>query len=333
MWSLFADKNEASSENETSSDDSEKIPKQDIVPQQLIDNYTLMAKDMNLHKEMPYYCAYSMPAVVLTIGQSNWPLLKSTVELLASHLHFKVRHTVASSLHELANVLGPDIATDDLTPLFDEFLKDLDIVKIGILKHLGDFLKQIRKSKRNSYLPRLTEFLKICNDTNWRYVEEFLKQLLYIMELNIFKPILITRHVRDYCRFFLADNIAALRDASLQLVRLLQQCSVKRGFDVFFIFLQTTEFIKYISNKDRMTSSFLVSLAEQFAHSKNWKHRQTFALLCCQLVSPTKKALTVDQFICEMLPHLLDLSWDPVANVRLVVARTISQNYFKNGNV
>lgn len=94
---------------------------------------------------------------------------------------------------------------------------------------------------------------------------------------------------------------------------------------------QTTEFIKYISNKEVITSSFLVCLAEQFAHSKNWKHRQTFALLCCQLVSPQHKALSVEQFTNEMLPHLLDLSWDPVANVRLVVARTISQNYYANG--
>lgn len=178
-----------------------------------------MAIELNsIHKEIPYYCAYSLPAVALTIGQPNWHLLKNTVELLASHIQYKVRLTIASSLHELAKILGPDIATDDLTPLFDDFLKDLDMVKIGMLKHLGDFLKLIKKTKRNSYLPRLTEFLKICNETNWRYVEEFLKQLLYLMELNLFKPMLIAKHVSDYCCFFLADNIAALRDASLKLV-------------------------------------------------------------------------------------------------------------------
>lgn len=43
------------------------------------------------------------------------------------------------------------------------------------------------------------------------------------------------------------------------------------------------------------------------------------------------QALLPDSFACDVMPHLLDLSWDPVANVRLVVARTISQHIITNG--
>jgi serine/threonine-protein phosphatase 4 regulatory subunit 1 len=68
---------------------------------------------------------------------------------------------------------------------------------------------------------------------------------------------------------------------------------------------------------------------EKFAHSKKWKRRQTFALLCYKLLS--SKALPPEQFASEIMPHLLDLSWDPVANVRLVVAKTIAQHIIPNG--
>jgi serine/threonine-protein phosphatase 4 regulatory subunit 1 len=48
---------------------------------------------------------------------------------------------VASSIHELAVILGEDLATKDLVPVFNGFIKDLDEVRIGALKHLAEFLK------------------------------------------------------------------------------------------------------------------------------------------------------------------------------------------------
>ena len=48
---------------------------------------------------------------------------------------------MASSIHELAVILGEDLATEDLVPVFSGFMKDLDEVRIGALKHLADFLK------------------------------------------------------------------------------------------------------------------------------------------------------------------------------------------------
>lgn len=70
---------------------------------------------------------------------------------------------------------------------------------------------------------------------------------------------------------------------------------------------------------------------EKFAHSKKWKKRQTFALLCNKLLA--SNALPPEQFAPEIMPHLLDLSWDPVANVRLVVAKTLTQHIIPNGKV
>ena len=56
-------------------------------------------------------------------------------------LQWKVRRTLAFSIHELAVILGEEITHRDLVPVFDGFLKDLDEVRIGILRHLADFLR------------------------------------------------------------------------------------------------------------------------------------------------------------------------------------------------
>ena len=54
---------------------------------------------------------------------------------------WKVRRTLAFSIHELAVIVGEDITGRDLVPVFNGFLKDLDEVRIGVLKHLADFLR------------------------------------------------------------------------------------------------------------------------------------------------------------------------------------------------
>ena len=53
---------------------------------------------------------------------------------------WKVRRTLAFSIHELAVIVGEENTTRDLVPVFNGFLKDLDEVRIGVLKHLADFL-------------------------------------------------------------------------------------------------------------------------------------------------------------------------------------------------
>lgn len=53
---------------------------------------------------------------------------------------------MASSIHQLAVILGEDLATKDLVPVFNGFIKDLDEVRIGALKHLAEFLKVMMSS-------------------------------------------------------------------------------------------------------------------------------------------------------------------------------------------
>ena len=104
---------------------------QSIVPQLLIDHYVSMidpSRAQTVDNDIARHCAFSIPAVALTLGRANWPLIRETYETLANDMQWKVRRTVASSIHELGVILGQEIAALDLVPIFDGFIKDLDEV-------------------------------------------------------------------------------------------------------------------------------------------------------------------------------------------------------------
>ena len=105
---------------------------QSIVPQLLVDHYVSMidpSRAQTVDNEIARHCAFSLPAVALTLGRSNWPLLKDTYEALASDMQWKVRRTLASSIHELGIILGEEAAGQDLIPIFNGFLKVTTIGK------------------------------------------------------------------------------------------------------------------------------------------------------------------------------------------------------------
>ncbi|XP_049819805.1 serine/threonine-protein phosphatase 4 regulatory subunit 1-like isoform X3 [Aethina tumida] len=309
------DGNLSNSNGETSDDSKEstppplveKKPEQTIVPQELVDYFVRMTDQnmvMCLDQALTSHCAYSLPAVALTLGTDNWKLLKKTVEILATDMHYKVRKIVASSLHELAVILGPEIATQDLAPLFDSFIKDVDVVRIGMLKHLVEFFAVISPEKRASYLPKLSEFMSTDNVANWRFKDELGIQLQQAVKL--FQPNDTANYIGKIAQCLLSDKVAAVRQTAIQLI---------------------IEIINSTKSEPGLTPHLLIKLAERFAHSKIWKRRQSYALLCSDLLA--NKTIPEEQFASEVMPHLLDLSWDPVANIRLVVARSLS-NYIIN---
>lgn len=168
------------------------------------------------------------------------------------------------------------------------------------------FLQLISPTRRSNYLPQLAEFLKTDNDLNWRFRQELAEQLQLVVTL--FRPVDAAKYIGSTAQVLLCDKVAAVRDTTLKLV---------------------CELVKYISKEPNQQSSrLLITLADYFAHSKKWKLRQTFCLLCSELL--VSKAVSPEQFTNDVMPHLLDLSWDPVANVRLVVARTISKHIVTN---
>uniref|UniRef100_A0A8C4UAZ3 Serine/threonine-protein phosphatase 4 regulatory subunit 1 n=1 Tax=Falco tinnunculus TaxID=100819 RepID=A0A8C4UAZ3_FALTI len=298
-----------------SPDEERKSKVQDVVPQALLDQYLSMtdpSRAQTVDTEIAKHCAYSLPGVALTLGRQNWHCLKDTYETLASDMQWKVRRTLAFSIHELAVILGDQLTAGDLVPVFNGFLKDLDEVRIGVLKHLHDFLKLLHLDKRREYLYQLQEFLVTDNSRNWRFRAELAEQLILLLDLYS------ARDIYDYLRpiaFSLcADKVSSVRWISYKLV---------------------SEMVKklYLASTSTFVVDLMNELVEKFCRCRKWSGRQTFVFIC-QTISEDD-CLPMDQFAVHLLPHLLHLASDRVPNVRVLLAKTLKQTllekeYFLN---
>ncbi|KAH8019111.1 hypothetical protein HPB51_016749 [Rhipicephalus microplus] len=145
---------------------------EDIVPVLLLERYQTMTDPnlaQNLDSEIGRHCAHSLPAVALTLGRQYWPCLRTTYRCLVSDVQWKVRYIVASCLHELATILGPEIASRDLVPSFEGFIRDVDEVRAGLLERLAQFLRGLSRGDQRRSLPLLADFLCMDNSRNWRF--------------------------------------------------------------------------------------------------------------------------------------------------------------------
>ncbi|KAK5614764.1 hypothetical protein CRENBAI_018727 [Crenichthys baileyi] len=294
------------------SEDKPKI--QNIIPQQLLDQYLSMtdpARAQTVDTEIAKHCAFSLPGVALTLGRQNWHCLKDTYETLAGDVQWKVRRTLAFSIHELAVILGDQLTAADLVPIFNGFLKDLDEVRIGVLKHLYDFLKLLHADKRREYLYQLQEFMVTDNSRNWRFRYELAEQLILIIEL--YSHYDVYDYLRQIALTLCSDKVSEVRWISYKLVvEILQKL--------------------YACGADDLGQNFINELTVRFCHCPKWVGRQAFAFICQAIVE--EDCMPMDQFSQHLLPSLLSLSSDPVANVRVLVAKALRQSvmeraYFK----
>ncbi|XP_076055930.1 serine/threonine-protein phosphatase 4 regulatory subunit 1-like isoform X3 [Oratosquilla oratoria] len=277
---------------------------QDIVPKKLLEHYISMTDPMRaetVDNELTKHCAYSLPAVALTLGRQNWPVLKDTYETLAGDMHWKVRRTLAFSIHELAVILGADLAHQDLVPIFNGFIKDLDEVRIGVLKHLANFLRLLHPDHRRDYLPKMDEFLRTDNEHNWRFRLELAIQLGHIIDL--FSPQDCHSYLVPIALQLVADKVVRIRNACYTVIsQLVRQLGCEGD----------TALVESLGNM----------LVELFAQAKSWSRRQTYAFLCGHLVAQHSCAL---EDWCRMfLKSLIDLADDKVPNVRIAVAKTLA---------
>ncbi|XP_029005771.1 serine/threonine-protein phosphatase 4 regulatory subunit 1 [Betta splendens] len=286
------------------SEDKPKI--QNVIPQQLLDQYLSMtdpARAQTVDTEIAKHCAFSLPGVALTLGRQNWHCLKDTYETLATDVQWKVRRTLAFSIHELAVILGDQLTAADLVPIFNGFLKDLDEVRIGVLKHLYDFLKLLHADKRREYLYQLQEFMLTDNSRNWRFRYELAEQLILIIEL--YSHYDVYDYLRQIALTLCSDKVSEVRWISYKLVvEILQKL--------------------YACGADDLGLNFINELTIRFCQCPKWVGRQAFAFICQAIVE--EDCMPMEQFSQHLLPSLLSLSSDPVANVRVLVAKALRQS-------
>lgn len=94
--------------------------------------------------EAPYYLAYNFPAVLFTFKVKAWPKLKPLYETLSRDSRWKVRRTLAYSIHEMARILGPELAEQDLLAILFKFMSDNNDVREGITVNLPKFIEILK---------------------------------------------------------------------------------------------------------------------------------------------------------------------------------------------
>ena len=116
--------------------------------------------DPHIEHDMRRHCAFQFPAVLITVGSSRWPELRSSYFHLSRDSESAVRRTLSFSLHEVAHILGTQIVESELLPVFEAFVHDEESVRIGVMRHLADFLAEVENlAIRESFLPVLNEVL------------------------------------------------------------------------------------------------------------------------------------------------------------------------------
>lgn len=300
---------------------------QNVIPSDLLDYFLSMAdpaRVQTVDTELTRHCAYSLPAVALTLGRKNWSCLKEIYETLASDMQWKVRYTLACSFHEMAKIMGQEITARDLLPIFDGFLKDLDEVRIGILKHLADFLELLLPKERRMYLFRIRDFMMCDNQRNWRFRLELANQLSPLASL--FQPQDVADHILPIAFDLAYDRVAKVRYSSFRAM-----CACAKTFEfgipspITSSSSNTTPSpsrLVPIPGNESLVKSFLSSLVTRFATSAKWLDRQAFTVISGLLLA--QEAITQQHFDEYLLLPLCQLQTDVVANVRLTLARTLA---------
>lgn len=83
----------------------------------------------------------------------DWRDLPSLYIKLCKSEHFKIRKTLAHSIHEIATIMGQEETQKSLVKVMKGFLKDQKTdVRHGAMKNLHVFMKVISPEERKEFL-------------------------------------------------------------------------------------------------------------------------------------------------------------------------------------
>ncbi|CAG8527900.1 8720_t:CDS:10 [Ambispora gerdemannii] len=261
-------------------------------------NSTLASYGLNQRDpERPYICSYNFPAVVLTLGPSRWDDLKETYASLTRDQQNKVRRSLACSLHEIAKVVGSEKTERDLLSVFAYYLADQDEVKSGLLEHLAAFIECLPEKTRNDYLPSLNEVWDGVKN-HWRLRDVIAKQIPALCRL--FDSQSVMNHILPLTIRAVKDVIASVRETAVSCFPTL--------FDVV--------------RNDNTCYNELINQVKQFATDAGFRGRVVYVQIVNALIS--KNTISKIEFETHFLPALVSLASDRVSNVRIVLARLVS---------
>ncbi|UMM10689.1 hypothetical protein L5515_000346 [Caenorhabditis briggsae] len=292
--------------------------------------------DESLCAEIYRHCAHNFPAICYTLGRAAWPRLNLVFRKLAMDEQARVRQSISYSIHEIANMLGQQIADEDLLPVFYDLRNDQNAeVRAGILTHLYDFVKCLSLDKRDEMILSLPQFFPIgaqpgnqAQNGDWRSRFELISQLSKLCSLYSIQD--VNLHMSGIALTLADDRVAEVRREAVMLVSTIVGALVSEEWE----YLQAERDIVngHVDLKGSkktgsggytyLSEQFVDDIISSFAKTQKWTRRQTFCFICAQILRD--KQCNGIQFRYFFSVPLLNLVHDKVANVRLASCEAMS---------
>ncbi|PWN53994.1 ARM repeat-containing protein [Violaceomyces palustris] len=249
--------------------------------------------------DRPLVMAFNLPAVVLTLGRDSWPRIQSVHADLSNHPIPKVRKSLASSLHEIAKIIGPEAAERDLFPLADRFFRDDDPeVRTAILENLDVLMTSLAKEKAVDGLRNLLELWGNEFARDWRLRERLAQHVPSMAKQFLLED--EDGNLVSLMQLALSDPVSAVRDAGVKCVP-----------PLYHIFAE----------HDQVIADGFIGMVGDLADSEAYRVR-----VACLLSIQSLVESRIQRALCEvhLLGRLIPMGNDPVINVRIALARTVS---------
>ncbi|KAF9094108.1 Serine/threonine-protein phosphatase 4 regulatory subunit 1, partial [Mortierella sp. AM989] len=198
------------------------------VPDTLLNHFLNMGQQpMNEH-ELAVMCAFSFPAVILTAGRSKWEQMKPAYMKLAGTFRSPIRRSLACSLHEVARILGPELADRDLAIPFSDCLNAEDEVKEGVIGHVVEFVLCLSPKCRSEAIRDIfNAWTELERSSNWRLRDSLAGQLPALCEIADGKDLL--EYLMPLSIRACTDGVSTIRESGVMSFPALWEASARVG--------------------------------------------------------------------------------------------------------
>ena len=245
----------------------------------LINNQVSKENDHFYDCDMITKCAFDFPAVLIALGKNGWTNLRETFIILTQDVNVQTRHSIASSLHIIATVIGAEEIEKTLFPVIHEYTTDDNFVKLELFSNIANILRLTTNEIRDRNMWLINYVCEIKkNDLFWRFRETIASQLGEITTL--YSLDIITNKLIPTIKLLLTDPVATVRRAMYKQI----------GFVITSLLHNEKE--------KRLFCDYLLSLA-----TKHYQHKIIFSKMC-----PIIFDISNEEFITYFLPSLLNLA-------------------------
>ena len=213
-------------------------------------------------------------------------------------MDWKVRQKVASSLHELAKMMGPSMAEAELLATFESYFNDVDEVRAMIASHCAQFILALGPIQMRDQITKLASYSECENERDWRYKLNIVNQLEELLHSIPFSD--VKRFIWPLILRYSVDPICQVR---------------KQAYILFGKLMRSS-----ISHKDEeLTNSMKDFVFKLFYSSPSSKGRIAFAQICACLAQQVE----YHWFAVNFGDLLLSLQSSSVKDIQIALQKSL----------